>query len=94
MKNKSSEAPEIGDRLKTVSQASNLPAVDSWLEVTKLIEMKHAAEREVRQIFYLRSSIEMKYKIFLCNSIAQISVLFVIKDSLIMLHNLNMLDHK
>lgn len=47
---KSDEAPTVGDKLKSVSQAKNLPAVDSWMEVMKLSEMKQTAEREVRRL--------------------------------------------
>ena len=50
LRRKSTEAPVVGDRLKDVSQVKNLGNVDSWIEVAKLLEKKHDAEREVEEL--------------------------------------------
>ena len=47
LKKKVSQVPDVGDRLKDVSQVKNLGSVQSWMEITKLLEKKHSAEREV-----------------------------------------------
>ena len=46
-KKKVTSFPDVGDRLKDVSQTKDLGNVDSWMEITKLLEKKHIAEREV-----------------------------------------------
>ena len=54
LKRKLMKVPDVGERLKDVSQVKNLGPVDSWIEVTKLLEKKHSAEREVRNTIYAR----------------------------------------
>jgi len=49
MKKKLVNVPDVGDRLKDISQVKSLGSVQSWIEITKLLEKKHSAEREVRE---------------------------------------------
>ncbi|XP_076812765.1 uncharacterized protein LOC143459471 isoform X1 [Clavelina lepadiformis] len=45
--NKSQQTPILGKRLADVSQVKNLGLVGSWMEITKLLEKKYNAEREM-----------------------------------------------